>query len=67
MCIKYSSLDFFIKIDLRKVKMKNMLYWMFDCLFLGKLDCAIDVNVNVKIWTVFLLEATGKLAQESIV
>lgn len=47
--------------------MKNMLYWMFDCLFLGKLDCTVDVNVNVKIWTIFLLEATGKLAQESIV
>lgn len=37
---------------------------MFDCLFLHKYT--IDLNANVKIWTTFLHEATGKLAQESI-
>lgn len=41
----------------------NMICWMFGCLFLHRLDCAIDLHVKVKFWTrvaIFPLEATGK-------
>lgn len=50
--------------------MMSMLYWMFHCLFSPELDYAVDLNMKVKFWThmaIFLLKATGKLAQESIV
>lgn len=43
----------------------NMLYWMFDCLFLHRLDCATDLNVKVKFWAcvaIFPVETIGKLA-----
>lgn len=43
----------------------NMLYWMFDCLFLHRLDSAIDLNVKVKFWTcvaIFPVETIVKLA-----
>lgn len=41
----------------------NMICWMFDCLFLHRLDCAIDLHMKVKFWThvaICPLEANGK-------
>lgn len=48
------------KMDPSRVKM-NMLYWVFNCLFLHRLlDCAIDLNV--KVMTIFPQKAIGMLA-----
>lgn len=42
--------------------MKNVLYWVFDCLFSYRLDLAVVSNVKVTFWTymaIFLLDAIG--------
>lgn len=38
----------------------NMSYWVFDCLFLHRLDCAVDLNG--KVMAMPPLEASGRLA-----